>query len=119
MAVKVGNGVDGLRRYWSGFVWLSGWGTDVMGSVATGAVWYGCSGSDFYGKVGSGRYWFGCHGGFWKGHSVLVGFGSPGSDWQVVTSSGKARLGRKFAKDWIVEVWRGPTRSVLADTVRR
>ena len=57
-----------------------------MGSVATVAVWYGC------------------HGGFWKGHRVFVGFGSPGSDWQVVTSSGKARLGRKCAKEWIVEV---------------
>ncbi len=57
--------------------------------------------------------------GFGMARRVLVGFGSPGSDWQVVTSSGKARLGRKFAKDWIVEVWRGPARLVLADTVRR
>ena len=55
------------------------------------------------GSVATGAVWYGC----------------PGSDWQVVTSSGKARLGRKFAKDWIVEVWRGPARLVLADTVRR
>lgn len=57
--------------------------------------------------------------GFGMARRVLVGFGSPGSDWQVVTSSGKARLGRKFAKEWIVKVRRGPAWLVLADTVRR